>query len=77
MLAELDQLADTPSWLGALYYNAACISARAGAIDKAFGQLETALKLRPDLIEWSKKDPDLVNLRSDDRMQQLYAAFQN
>jgi hypothetical protein len=76
MLGRLTPLTDTPSWLGVLYYNAACISARNGVLDKAFSQLETALGHRTDLIQWSKEDPDLVSLRSDKRMGKMYAALE-
>lgn len=76
MLSRLTPLADTPAWMGALYYNAACISARNGRLDNAFGQLETAFGHREDLIQWSKEDPDLVNLRADKRMQKMYATLE-
>jgi len=76
MLSRLISLSDTAVWLGALYYNTACISARNGALDKAFSQLETALGHRKDLIPWSKEDPDLISLRSDKRMEKMYAALE-
>ena len=68
-------LGDDPHWTGALDYNAACIFARAGKLDGAFGLLEAALAQRKDLIEWSKQDPDLVSLRADPRMGKIYAAL--
>jgi len=76
LLGQLTPLSDSPVWLGSLYYNTACISARNGALDKAFSQLETALGHREDLVPWSKEDPDLVSLRSDERMEKMYAALE-
>lgn len=75
MPGALSPLAGAPSWLGVLNYNAACISARAGALDAAFAQLERALRQWADLIPWSKEDPDLISLRSDERLQRLYASL--
>jgi DinB family protein len=46
-------------------YNLACAHAVAGRLDRARPLLKTAFKLRPDLAEFAKEDPDLVGLRDD------------
>jgi hypothetical protein len=68
-------ISDDPDWTGALEYNAACIFARAGALDQAFQRLETALQHREDLIEASLQEDDLALLRSDERLEKIYASF--
>jgi tetratricopeptide (TPR) repeat protein len=75
MLATLKPVSDDPNWVAAADYNAACLHARCGDLDKAFEELETALNVRTDLIEWSKLDTDLDALRSDDRLAALYTAL--
>jgi hypothetical protein len=77
MLDHLSSLAELPSWIGVLYYNAACLSARAGQADKALSLLRQGLETRPDLVEWSKQDADLESLHSDDRLAQLYASLES
>ena len=44
-------------------YNLACAHAVAGRLDRALPLLRTAFQLRPDLAEFAKGDPDLVELR--------------
>jgi hypothetical protein len=46
-------------------YNLACAHAVAGRLDRARPLLRTAFKLRPDLAEFAKGDPDLVDLRDE------------
>lgn len=46
-------------------YNLACAHAVAGRLDRARPLLRTAFTLRPDLAEFAKEDPDLVELRDD------------
>jgi DinB family protein len=46
-------------------YNLACAHAVAGRIERARPLLHTAFKLRPDLAEFAKEDPDLVGLRDE------------
>jgi hypothetical protein len=44
-------------------YNLACAHALAGRLDRARTLLRIAFPLRPDLAEFAKQDPDLVELR--------------
>lgn len=44
-------------------YNLACAHAVAGRLDRARPLLRTAFQLRPDLAEFAKEDPDLVERR--------------
>jgi len=65
-------LSDDPGWRGTTLYNLACIYAMSGETDRAIEQLGEALRLNPDLIEWSKEDPDLASLRDQPGYQALY-----
>jgi hypothetical protein len=49
------------------HYNLACSLSLTGAIDEAFAELEVAMDLGFDDIDWMKKDPDLYALKSDPR----------
>lgn len=57
---------------GEALYNLACFYATSGQADKALVLLPEALRLRPDLIEWSKQDSDLVPLHNLPGYQALY-----
>jgi tetratricopeptide (TPR) repeat protein len=57
------ELSDSPEWLGVVIYNLACGYALSNRHKRAIGELSKALKLNPDLIEWSKKDSDLDSIR--------------
>ena len=46
-------------------YNLACAHALAGRLDRARTLLRIAFPLRPDLAEFAKEDPDLVELREE------------
>jgi hypothetical protein len=46
-------------------YNLACAHAIAGRLDRARPLLRMAFQLRPDLAEFAKEDPDLVELRAE------------
>ena len=48
-----------PTWKANAYYNLACFYSLNGKKDKAISNLELAFKERPDLKEWSQKDPDI------------------
>ena len=63
--ACVDAVADVTEWYGTARYNLACFYALSGQKDKALQELRESLQLRPDLIEWSQQDPDLVSLRDD------------
>ena len=70
ILAEID---DSTQWRGNLVYNLACQYALAGDSQNAILQLGEALRLNPDLAEWSQQDSDLDSLRSHPAYQVLYA----
>jgi tetratricopeptide (TPR) repeat protein len=61
----LKGLDDSPGWLGCLAYNLACHYAQAEEKEKARQILEEALQLSPQLLEWSKQDPDLASIREE------------
>ena len=69
VLLEID---DSFQWRGNLVYNLACQYALAGDSRNAILQLGEALRLRPDLAEWSQQDSDLASLRSYPAYQALY-----
>lgn len=72
--ASVAAVADWPEWHGTARYNLACFYALNGQADQAVAELRAALRLRPDLLEWSKQDTDLVSLRELEAYQALYAA---
>lgn len=63
-------LADADRAIG--LYNVACAHAVAGRLERARPLLRTAFGIRPDLAEFAKQDPDLVQLR--DELTQLAAS---
>lgn len=73
LASRLLDLDDSPAWRGAQVYNLACIQALSGEKEKALVNLAEALRLAPELIEWSKKDPDLVGLRQESAYEAIYA----
>ena len=70
--ASVAAVADWPERYGIARYNLACFYALSGQKEKALHELRAALQLRPDLIEWSQQDTDLVSLRDDPAFQALY-----
>lgn len=62
---EALNLIDDPSWQGTIQYNLACFYSQAGLPDRAFPLLTEAFALWPDLVAWSRQDPDLDPLRAD------------
>jgi tetratricopeptide (TPR) repeat protein len=72
-VTHLLELNASPAWRGAQVYNLACIEALSGRKEKALANLAEAFRLVPDLVEWSKQDPDLTGLRQDPAFQALYA----
>lgn len=70
-LLELD---GSPGWRGTQIYNLACIQALSGQAEKALANLSEALRLTPELVEWSKQDPDLARLRDHPDYPVLYVA---
>jgi len=73
-VARLLEFDDSPAWRGAQVYNLACIQALSGQEEKALANLGEALRLSPDLIEWSKQDADLAGLHDHPVYQAFYAA---
>lgn len=59
---------------GGVLYNQGCFWALAGQSDRAVAMIREALTLRPDLVEWSKQDSDLVTLRDRPDFQAIYAS---
>jgi tetratricopeptide (TPR) repeat protein len=74
LAARMLDLDDSPGWRGTQVYNLACIRALSGQKEIALANLAEAFQLAPELIEWSKKDPDLDGLRPDPAFEALYAA---
>jgi tetratricopeptide (TPR) repeat protein len=72
--ASVAAVADWPEQYGTARYNLACFYALNGQTDSAIAELREAVRLRPDLLEWSKQDTDLVSLRQFAAYQALYAA---
>jgi tetratricopeptide (TPR) repeat protein len=68
----LGRLCDETTWRGLVRYNRACIYALAGEKEKALADLQEGLRLQPQLLEWSRQDPDLAPLRADPAYQALY-----
>lgn len=63
-VAGLEGLDPSSSWQGTIRYNLACHYALRGKGSKAVAALSEALRLNPDLTEWSKQDGDLDSLRT-------------
>ena len=72
MTAELIHLDDSPAWQGTIRYNNACSFSLLGDKDQAIHELREALKLNPDLTDWSKQDPDFEPIRNDVGYRALY-----
>jgi tetratricopeptide (TPR) repeat protein len=66
-------LDDSASWRGVTIYNLACHYALSGEKEKAIAQLGEALRLNPDLTEWSKQDPDFASIREEPAYRSLYS----
>jgi hypothetical protein len=72
--AMLRKLDSSDNWQGLVDYNFACLLSLSGDQLQALTTLKNALELNPELIEWSKEDPDLAALRGLDDYQALYQA---
>jgi len=68
----VSQLDDSPAWQGVTVYNLACHYALAGQTMKSIAKLAEALRLNPELTEWSKQDTDLVSIRDNAGYKALY-----
>ncbi len=69
---QLGQYGDQLVPHGEALYNLACFYATSGQTTKALALLPEALRLQPELIEWSKQDSDLVSLHDLPAYQSLY-----
>jgi tetratricopeptide (TPR) repeat protein len=69
----LRALDDSPSWHGIILYNLACYYATAGQKEKAIDELRQALRLNPDLTQWSQQDPDFASIREEPAYHSLYS----
>jgi tetratricopeptide (TPR) repeat protein len=69
LLSPLDQ---NPGWQGTLIYNLACHYSLCGEKTKAIEGVRQALQLNPELVDWSKQDPDLDLIREESGFQALY-----
>jgi hypothetical protein len=72
--ASVAAVADWPDQYALARYNQACFYALNGQAAQAITVLGEALRLRPDLVEWSQQDTDLETLRQLEAYQALYAA---
>ena len=63
--ATLINLDELPLWRGRAIYNLACYYSLIGDKEVAIKKLEEAFPLSPDMIEWSKSDSDLDNIRDE------------
>lgn len=58
-------LDESASWQGQALYNLACFYSLSDEKEQSLENLRKAFSLRPDMIEWSKKDADLASLWED------------
>jgi tetratricopeptide (TPR) repeat protein len=72
--ASVAAVADWPDQYALARYNQACFYALNGQAEQALAVLGEALRLRPDLVDWSKQDTDLDALRHLEAYQALYTA---
>ena len=72
MTNQLVTLDDSPDWQGTIRYNNACSFSLLGDKETAINELREALKLNPDLTEWSKQDPDFEPIRNEAGYKALY-----
>ncbi|GAC1346689.1 MAG: hypothetical protein NVSMB27_10720 [Ktedonobacteraceae bacterium] len=72
LLEAVRQAELPPESLGAAIYNQACFYATNGWLEKALQLLPEALRLRPTLIEWSRHDSDLDQVRADPAFQAIF-----
>jgi len=66
------QLKILPEWESIAVYNLACFYSVSGMKEQAISTLKKALKLQPDMKDWSKEDPDFANIRQEPAYQKIY-----
>jgi hypothetical protein len=69
LLSELD---DDEAWIGVQQYNLACTYSLVGQKEKAIRILRKALKMNPELVDWSKEDPDFDPIREHPDYEAIY-----
>lgn len=72
MARVLPELDESPSWHGVIRYNLACHYSLSGQTVEAIETLREALRLNPELTEWSKEDPDFEPIRDEPAYQSIY-----
>lgn len=75
MVDPLLTLDDSVEWQAVTRYNQACLYALAGSSQEAIPVLREALTRAPDLVPWSREDPDLDSLRTEPAYLALMAEF--
>lgn len=70
--AFVAQIKPIEEWYSIAVYNLACFYSVSGMKEEAIKTLRKALKLRPDIKEWSKEDPDFDNIREEPDYLTLY-----
>ncbi len=73
IIEDMQSLDDSHKWQGTNIYNLACAYALAGEAGRAIELLTEALKLNPDLKDWSTHDPDFNCIRDLTGYKELYA----
>jgi hypothetical protein len=72
MARSMAGLDDASAWQGAVKYNLACHHSLLGDAAQAIRELQESLVLNPDLVDWSKQDPDLDAIRDEPEYQAIY-----
>ncbi|MFC2025733.1 ClbS/DfsB family four-helix bundle protein [Chloroflexota bacterium] len=72
MARAMAGLDDDPVWQGSTIYNMACYYSLMGDKARAITELSKALKLNPELKEWSKEDQDLDPIREEPDFLAIY-----
>lgn len=68
----VSQLKILPEWEYIAIYNLACFYSVSDMKEKAIVTLKKALKMNPEMKEWSKEDPDFENIRQEAEYQTIY-----
>jgi rhodanese-related sulfurtransferase len=72
LLAAVRRSNMPPENLGVVLYNQACFYAINGWPDRALQLLPDAFRLRPTLVQWSRHDTDLDEVRADPAFQAIF-----
>lgn len=74
MVEHLVALDQDPEWQSIPIYNLGCFYSLSGKSERAIEEIRRALRLNPDLRDWSMKDPDLEPVRDHPDFQALFDA---